>query len=97
MVQKLQCCSKSPDYLITYSVSGSEKGYLVCSECIKKECFSKYIIRRHILENNKKIFKMNNLEQMMNRQMFLKLIMSIPPKVNMIMNVEDLSYEKTIF
>jgi hypothetical protein len=53
MVQPVQCCSKTPDYLITYSVSGSEKDYHVCSVCIKKECFSKYIIRRYILENNK--------------------------------------------
>lgn len=57
MVQKLQCCSKTPDYLVTYSVSGSEKDYHVCSVCIKKECFSKYIIRRQIIENNKKNFQ----------------------------------------
>lgn len=58
MVQKiLQCCSKTPSSLVTYSVSGSEKDYLVCSECIKKECFSKYVIRRHILENNNKNFQ----------------------------------------
>ncbi|KFM20326.1 hypothetical protein AAA799P11_00073 [Marine Group I thaumarchaeote SCGC AAA799-P11] len=57
MVQKLQCCSEKPVFLVTYSVSGSEKDYHVCSVCIKKECFSKYIIRRQILENNKKNFQ----------------------------------------
>ena len=52
MVQKtLQCCSKIPVFLITYSVSGSEKEYLVCSSCIQKEYFSKYIIRRLSVEN----------------------------------------------
>lgn len=40
------CCPKKPEFLITYSVSGSEKNYLVCSDCVKLECFSKYIIRK---------------------------------------------------
>lgn len=63
MVQKpIKCCSETPAFQITYSVSGSEKDYFVCSECIKKECFSKYIIRRHILENNKKIFQNDQSE-----------------------------------
>jgi len=57
MVQIVQCCTKNSTYRVTYSVSSSEKDYLVCSECIKKECFSKYIIRRYILENNKKNFQ----------------------------------------
>ncbi|WP_100222196.1 hypothetical protein [Candidatus Nitrosopumilus salaria] len=57
MSQIFQCCSEKPAFQITYSVSSSEKDYLVCSECVKKECFSKYIIRRHILENNKKNFQ----------------------------------------
>lgn len=58
MVQKiLRCCSKISVFLITYSVSGSEKDYLVCSECIKKECFSKYVIRQHSLENKIKKFQ----------------------------------------
>lgn len=58
MVQKLlQCCSKTPDLLVTYLVSGSEKDYLVCSSCIKKECFSKYVIRQHSVEN-----KIKNLQ-----------------------------------
>ena len=53
-----QCCSKIPVYLVTYSVSGSEKDYLVCSSCIQKEYFSKYIIRRLSVEN--KIKKIQN-------------------------------------
>lgn len=58
MVQKhTRCCSKTPAYLVTYSVSGSEKEYLVCSSCIQKECFSKYIIRQHSVENNNKNFQ----------------------------------------
>ena len=58
MVQKsIQCCSNKPDFQITYSVSGSEKDYLVCSSCIKKECFSKYIIRQRFVEN-----KIKNLQ-----------------------------------
>lgn len=58
MVQKtLQCCSKTPTSLVTYSVSGSEKDYLVCSSCIKKECFSKYVIRQHSVENEINFFQ----------------------------------------
>lgn len=58
MVQKpIQCCSKTPVYLVTYSVSGSEKDYLVCSSCIQKEYFSKYIIRRLSVENKTKNFQ----------------------------------------
>ncbi len=58
MVQKpIQCCSQTPSFQITYSVSGSEKDYLVCSSCIRKECFSKYIIRRLSVENKIKFFQ----------------------------------------
>ncbi len=58
MVQKpIQCCSKTPAYLVTYSVSGSEKDYLVCSSCIQKEYFSKYIIQRHSVENKINFFQ----------------------------------------
>jgi len=56
-MKQLQCCSKKPVYLVTYSVSGSEKDYLVCSSCIQKECFSKYIIRRLSVENKIKFFQ----------------------------------------
>lgn len=56
-MRQLQCCSKTPAYLVTYSVSGSEKGYLVCSSCIQKEYFSKYIVRRLSVENKTKIFQ----------------------------------------
>lgn len=52
MVQKpIQCCSEKPAYLVTYSVCDSEKDYLVCLYCIRKECFSKYIIRKVLLDN----------------------------------------------
>ncbi len=47
----LNCCSNKPDFLVTYSVSGSEKNYLVCSNCIKSEYFSKYIVRKVLLHN----------------------------------------------
>ena len=58
MVQKpIQCCSKTPAYLVTYSVSGSEKDYLVCSLCIQKEYFSKYIIQRYSVENKINFFQ----------------------------------------
>ena len=63
MVQKpIQCCSKTPEYLITYSVSGSEKEYFVCSSCIQEECFSKYIVRRHLIENKIKNFQIEPSE-----------------------------------
>lgn len=57
MLQPIHCCSKTPVYLVTYSVSGSEKDYLVCSLCIQKECFSKYIIRRLSVENTINFFQ----------------------------------------
>ena len=58
MVQKpIRCCSKTSVYLVSYSVSGSEKDYLVCSSCIQKECFSKYIIQRHSVENKINFFQ----------------------------------------
>jgi len=53
----IQCCSKTPVYLVTYSVSGSEKDYLVCSLCIQKEYFSKYVIQRHSVENKINFFQ----------------------------------------
>ena len=63
MVQKpILCCSKTPAYLVTYSVSGSEKDYLVCLSCIKMECFSKYIIRKHSVENKIKNFQIEPSE-----------------------------------
>ena len=56
-MRQLQCCSKTPAYLVTYSVSGSEKDYIVCSSCIQKEYFAKYIVRRLSVENKIKIFQ----------------------------------------
>ncbi len=44
--QIFRCCKKTPKFSITYSVNGSEKEYLVCSDCINLECFSKYIIKK---------------------------------------------------
>ncbi len=53
MVQKtIQCCSNKPNFLVTYSVSGSEKEYLVCSVCVKLECFSKYITSKTLISNS---------------------------------------------
>ena len=58
MVQKIiSCCSQIHVFQVTYSVSGSEKDYLVCSDCIKKECFSKYVIRQIPIENKIKNFQ----------------------------------------
>ncbi len=63
MAQKpIQCCSKTPAYLVTYSVSGSEKKYFVCLSCIQKECFSKYIIERLSVENKIKNFQIEPSE-----------------------------------
>ncbi len=47
MVQKpIQCCSEKPAFIVTYSVSGTEKDYLVCLSCINLECFSKFILNK---------------------------------------------------
>jgi hypothetical protein len=47
MVQKpIQCCSEKPAFNMTYSVSGTEKDYLVCLSCINLECFSKFILNK---------------------------------------------------
>ena len=47
MVQKpISCCSEKPVFLVTYSVSGSEKDYFVCLSCINLECFSKFILNK---------------------------------------------------
>ena len=59
---QLRCCSKTPAYLVTYFVSGSEKDYLVCSSCIQKEYFSRYIIRRLSVENKINFFQNESSE-----------------------------------
>lgn len=47
MVQKpIQCCSEKPSFIVTYSVSGTKKDYLVCLSCINLECFSKFILNK---------------------------------------------------
>lgn len=59
MTQKaILCCSNNPDFHVIYSVSGSEKSYLVCSNCISLDCFSKYILEKTpIRAQPKKIFQ----------------------------------------
>jgi len=47
MVQRpIQCCSEKSAFIVTYSVSGSEKDYFVCLSCINLECFSKFILNK---------------------------------------------------
>ena len=41
-----RCCKGKPAFFVQYSVAGFQKNYLVCSDCIKLECFSKYIIKK---------------------------------------------------
>jgi len=53
-----RCCKGRPAFFVQYSVAGFHKNYLVCSDCNKLECFSKYIIRRLPVEN--KIKKIQN-------------------------------------
>jgi len=46
-----RCCPIKPEFLVTYSVSGEQKHYHVCSVCIQLECFSKYIIKKIPISN----------------------------------------------
>ena len=47
MVQKpIQCCSEKPAFIVTYSVSDSEKDYFVCLSCIDLDYFSKFILNK---------------------------------------------------
>jgi len=41
-----RCCKGKPAFFVQYSVAGFQKNYLVCSDCIDLECFSKYIIKK---------------------------------------------------
>lgn len=41
-----RCCDNQPSDIVSYSVAGEIKFYLVCSDCIDLECFSKYIIKK---------------------------------------------------
>ena len=50
--QIFRCCKKTPKFSITYTVNGSEKEYLVCSDCINLECFSKYIVSKTPISNS---------------------------------------------
>ena len=64
MAQKpIQCCSKTPAYLVTYSVSGSVKKYFVCLSCIQKECFSKYILNKAPVGSFKNKNEKNNFSE----------------------------------
>jgi len=47
-----QCCKKEPSFVVTYSVAGEEKKYLICSDCIKLGCFSKYIVSKTPISNS---------------------------------------------
>ncbi len=46
------CCSKTPAYLIDYSVAGHTKKYSVCNNCVSLDCFSKFIVKKISLTNN---------------------------------------------
>jgi len=46
------CCSKTPAYLITYSVAWQTKKYSVCNNCVSLDCFSKFIVEKISLTNN---------------------------------------------
>ena len=41
-----RCCKRKPLFFVQYSVAGFQKNYLVCSDCINLECFSKYIVKK---------------------------------------------------
>ncbi len=41
-----RCCKGKPVFFVQYSVAGFQKNYLVCSDCINLECFSKYIVKK---------------------------------------------------
>ena len=64
MVQKpFSCCSEKPAFIVTYSVSDSEKDYLVCLSCIQKECFSKYILNKAPVGSFKNKNEKNNFSE----------------------------------
>jgi len=46
------CCSKTPVYVITYSVAGHTKKYSVCNNCVSLDCFSKFIVEKIPITNN---------------------------------------------
>ena len=41
-----RCCKGKPAFFVQYTVAGFQKNYHVCSDCIKLECFSKYVIKK---------------------------------------------------
>ena len=64
MAQKpISCCSEKPAFIVTYSVSGSEKDYLVCLSCINLKCFSKFIINKVPVASFKNKNKKNHFSE----------------------------------
>ena len=60
----IRCCANHPDFHVIYSVSDSEKNYLVCSDCIVLDCFSKYILSKVPIQvQNEKNFQNEISEQ----------------------------------
>lgn len=48
-----KCCKQKPKFLVTYSVAEDKKTYEICDLCIKLECFSKFIIKKDIIYEEK--------------------------------------------
>lgn len=64
VLKTIQCCSNNPDFHVIYSVSDSEKNYLVCSDCIVLDYFSKYILSKTPIQvQNEKNFQSEISEQ----------------------------------
>lgn len=40
------CIQNKPKFLITYAVAGEQKKYSVCDDCIKINCFKKYVMKK---------------------------------------------------
>ncbi len=59
----IQCCSEKPAFLVTYSVSDSEKDYLVCLSCNNLECFSKFILNKAPVGSFKNKNEKNNFSE----------------------------------
>ena len=46
----VKCCTNLPKYEMTYSVAGTEKKYLVCSNCANLEIFKKFLISKQKIQ-----------------------------------------------
>jgi len=53
MNSNFSCCGRRPKFLITFSVAGKEKDYLVCNKCEKLEAFSQFVIRKENIDGSK--------------------------------------------